>query len=91
MINIQAYVNGVDEHFCFSWFKNRKEANDWLQKEIFLYNICYFETKVDFGVLTDTEFKNKFIDEKYSRTISWRRLGNDLRARIFELKYSDSE
>lgn len=80
-----AYITGEDEHFCFQWFKNRKEADEWLELEKRLYSVCY--TNPDCGVLTNKQFEDKFPNEEYKRFLMVRRLGDKLRQRIDELYF----
>lgn len=84
-----AYIFGVDEHFVFKRLSNRKEAEEWLKSEMFLYNICYEGTNPDYGIMSDREFKRDKVDQQYELSVEVRRLGDKLLERIeeFDNKY----
>ena len=75
-----AYIKGEDEHFCFQFLSTRKEAENWIESELFLYNICYKDA--EYSVLTNKEFYEKFPELKNKNLYSSRRLGNKLLERI---------
>lgn len=71
-----AYIRGGDNHLCFKWHKNRKEATEWVEFQKQWFDICYDDA--DYGVVTDKQFRAIFPDEKYRNVFQYRRIGDKL-------------